>query len=46
MSTSAGSAMDHASGMASRTIRGLKLKKVAMTTSAGTGPIAAARLAK
>lgn len=33
-------------GMARRTISGLKLKKVAITTSAGTAPMAAARDAK
>ena len=36
----------HAAGMAWWTIAGLKLKKVATTTSAGTAPIGAARDAK
>ena len=36
----------HAAGIAWRTMSGLKLKNVAMTTSAGTAPIGAARDAK
>ena len=38
--------MAHAAGIAGRMIAGLKLKKVAMTVSAPTGPSAAARDAK
>ena len=41
-----GEATDHAAGMVSRTNAGKKLKNVAITTSAGTGPMAAARDAK
>ena len=39
-------AIDQASGMARRTMPGWKLKKVAITTSADTAPIGAAREAK
>ena len=42
----AGAATLQAAGMAARTMSGLKLKNVAITTSAGTGPSGAARLAK
>ncbi len=41
-----GVARSHAPGIAERTSSGLKLKKVAMTTSALTAPIGAAREAK
>ena len=41
--TSAGVTMSQAPGIDARTTDGRKLKKVAMTTSAGTAPIGAAR---
>jgi len=41
-----GSAICHAAGIARHTAAGLKLKKVAMVTPAGTGPMAAERDAK